>query len=159
MSAALPSRSPTTTFSWAAATRKRGIFQGYEGMPERAALAAMTRGGGDESQRRFDELATRGVDVHGEATFVLGRAPGSVLDAGCGTGRVAIELARHGVEVVGVDADPSMLATARSKAPAIEWHAPALSTLYLGRVFDALLLAGTGPPFTPPRTLRPLAAV
>ena len=32
MRAALPSRSPTTTFNWAAATRKRGIVPGYEGV-------------------------------------------------------------------------------------------------------------------------------
>ena len=62
---------------------------------------------GDEYQARFDSLAARGVDVHGEVAFVLGLdpAPASVLDAGCGTGRVAIELARRGVEVVGVDVD------------------------------------------------------
>ena len=47
---------------------------------------------GDEYQRRFDALATAGKDVHGEAAFVMAMEPGSVLDAGCGTGRVAIEL-------------------------------------------------------------------
>ncbi len=40
-----------------------------------------------------------------------------VLDAGCGTGRVAIELARRGYETVGVDVDPDLLARARDKAP------------------------------------------
>lgn len=50
-------------------------------------------------------MAATGADVHGEATFVRAYAPASVLDAGCGTGRVAIELARHGIEVVGVDVD------------------------------------------------------
>ena len=38
--------------------------------------------------------------------------PTTVLDAWCGTGRVAVELARRGVRVVGVDVDASMLATA-----------------------------------------------
>lgn len=68
---------------------------------------------------RFRRMADRGVDVHGEARLLdelvrrdLGR-PGRVLDAGCGTGRVGIELARRGHDVVGVDLDDSMLAEAR----------------------------------------------
>src|SRR5689334_19172434 len=108
MRVALPSRSPTTVLIWAAATRMRGIAPGYEGSPGRATLDVMTRWDGAEYQKRFDDLASSGVDVHGEATFVMRAAPRSVLDAGCGTGRVAIELARRGVEVVGVDVDPSM---------------------------------------------------
>ena len=48
---------------------------------------------GEAYQRRFDELAASGVHVHGEADFVDRFAPSSVLDAGCGTGRVAAELA------------------------------------------------------------------
>ena len=72
---------------------------------------------GDDYQARFDRLAATGADVHGEATFVRAYEPARVLDAGCGTGRVAIELARHGIEVVGVDVDASMLATARRLAP------------------------------------------
>src|ERR1700732_4830520 len=107
MRAALPSRSPTTTLSWAAAARMRGIGPGYEDQPRRATLGAMTQWHGGDYQRRFDELASSGVDVHGEATFVVRRAPASVLDAGCGTGRVAIELARRGITVVGVDVDRS----------------------------------------------------
>ena len=58
---------------------------------------------GDDYQARFDALAARGVDVHGEVAFLLGLdpVPATVLDAGCGTGRVAIELAERGVAVVG----------------------------------------------------------
>lgn len=41
------------------------------------------------------------------------RAGGPVLELGCGTGRVAIELARAGLDVVGVDFSPRMLETAR----------------------------------------------
>ena len=60
---------------------------------------------------RFRALAARGDDVHGEATFVAGLVdpPARVLDAGCGTGRVAIRLAELGYDVVGVDVDATML--------------------------------------------------
>ncbi len=47
-------------------------------------------------------------------------SPRTALDAGCGTGRVAIELARRGVRVVGVDLDRSMLSLARAKSVADE---------------------------------------
>lgn len=117
----------------------------------------MTWDGGDY-QRRFDELAATGADVHGEATFVRAYDPFSVLDAGCGTGRVGIELARHGIEVVGVDADESMLATARSLAPDIVWQHRDLATLDLGRTFDLVVMAGNVPLFTPPGTQAALVA-
>ena len=84
---------------------------------------------GDDYQAQFDRLAASGQDVHGEATFVRAYSPTSVLDAGCGTGRVAIELARHGIEVVGTDIDDSMLATAQrnSGARSTSWSWPATS--------------------------------
>jgi SAM-dependent methyltransferase len=41
---------------------------------------------------------------------------GPVLDVGCGTGRVALELAAQGHEVVGVDADPDLVATLNRRA-------------------------------------------
>lgn len=69
-------------------------------------------------------------------------APRSVLDAGCGTGRIARELARRGVEMVGVDLDDEMLSTARRKAPELEWHCADLAAIDLGRVFDVVLAAG-----------------
>jgi SAM-dependent methyltransferase len=113
---------------------------------------------GEEYQARFDRLAASGTDVHGEATLVRSFAPSSVLDAGCGTGRVAVELARHGLEVVGVDVDASMLATAQQRAPEIEWVRADLSTLDLGRTFDVVLMAGNVPLFTPPGTEAALVA-
>ena len=60
---------------------------------------------GSEYDRRFEDLAAAGMDMHGEADLVASYAPESVLDAGCGTGRVAIELSRRGHAVVGVDLD------------------------------------------------------
>jgi SAM-dependent methyltransferase len=100
-------------------------------------------------QARFDALAAEGIDVHGEAELVRAFDPSSVLDAGCGTGRVAIELARHGIDVVGVDVDPSMIAEARRRAPELEWVRADLSTLSLGRRFDVVVLAGNVPLFCP----------
>jgi len=99
---------------------------------------------GDDYQARFDALAAQGVDVHGEVAFLLGLEPPprSVLDAGCGTGRVAVELDRRGVEVAGVDVDPAMLATARRLAPQVAWTEADLAVLDLGRRFDVVVLAG-----------------
>ncbi len=105
---------------------------------------------GKAYQARFDALANQGIDVHGEASLVLSFAPFSVLDAGCGTGRVAIELARHGVDVVGVDVDESMIAEAARLAPELPWVRADLASLALGRSFDAVVLAGNVPLFCRP---------
>ena len=113
---------------------------------------------GDDYQRRFDRLASSGVDVHGEATFVRAYDPGSVLDAGCGTGRVAVELAHQGLDVVGADADASMLATARRLGPHVTWVESDLTTLDLRRTFDVVVMAGNVPLFTPPGTEAALVA-
>jgi SAM-dependent methyltransferase len=111
---------------------------------------AVTPFDGPTYQARFDALAEEGVDVHGEAALVRSFDPATVLDAGCGTGRVAIELARHGIEVVGVDVDPSMVAEARRRAPQLTWLRTDLSTLSLGRTFEVVVLAGNVPLFCPP---------
>ena len=113
---------------------------------------------GDRYQRRFDELAAAGQDVHGEASFVAAYDPATVLDAGCGSGRVAIELARRGIEVVGADRDASMLATARQRGPALTWVESDLAELDLGRTFDVVVMAGNVPVFTAPGTHAALVA-
>ena len=77
-----------------------------------------------------------------EADFVEGLGARSVLDAGCGTGRVAVELARRGVDVVGVDVDPGMIARAREVAPGMTWVLGDIATVDLGRTFDVVLMAG-----------------
>ena len=97
---------------------------------------------GDAYDARYDERAAAGENVHGEADFVMRYAPRSVLDAGCGTGRVARELARRGVEVVGVDLDPDMLATARRRSPELQWVQADLASFDLGRTFDVVVAAG-----------------
>ncbi len=113
---------------------------------------------GESYQRRFDTLATSGVAVHGEADFVTGLHPATVLDAGCGTGRVARELALRGIEVVGADTDPSMIATARRLNPDLIWVEADISGLDLDRVFDVVVMAGNVPLFTPPGTQASLVS-
>ncbi|MFI0464222.1 class I SAM-dependent methyltransferase [Saccharopolyspora sp. 5N102] len=129
-------------------------------MPEGRDTATTAPAGwdGEDYQRRFDALAASGADVHGEAGFVRSFSPASVLDAGCGTGRVAIELARHDIEVVGADVDGSMLTTARRLAPEITWVRADLAGLDLGRTFDVVVMAGNVPLFTPPGTQAALVA-
>lgn len=43
-------------------------------------------------------------------------AGGPILDVGSGTGRVALDLAKHGHRVLGVDAEPAFAATLRERA-------------------------------------------
>lgn len=100
--------------------------------------------------------------MHGEATLVASLAPtgGSVLDAGCGTGRVAIELALRGFAVTGVDLDAGMLSAARSKAPGLAWREADLAAgdlasaldLAPGRRFDLVVAAGNVMIFLEPGT-------
>jgi SAM-dependent methyltransferase len=44
--------------------------------------------------------------------------------------------------VVGVDLDPEMLATARRKAPDVDWRLADLASVDLARSFDAVVMAG-----------------
>jgi SAM-dependent methyltransferase len=78
--------------------------------------------------------------------------PAAVLDAGCGTGRIARELARRGVDVIGVDLDDEMLSTARRKAPDLAWHCADLASIDLRRTVDVILLAGNVMIFLTPGT-------
>ena len=113
---------------------------------------------GDEYDARWAALESQGESIHGEADFVAALSPTTVLDAGCGTGRVAVELARRGVTVVGVDRDPTMLGTARRKAPELTWVEQDLSGLDLNGVagapsaFDVVVAAGNVMIFLAPGT-------
>ena len=118
---------------------------------------------GDAYDERWCDLAAAGENVHGEADLVmhlLGKPRGRILDAGCGTGRVAIELSRRGFDVEGTDADTEMLATAKGKAPELAWYRCDLAALG-GAVpgpFDLVLLAGNVMIFLDPGTEQAVLA-
>jgi SAM-dependent methyltransferase len=106
----------------------------------------------DERWRRIEAA---GGNPHGEADLVFSYGVRSVLDAGCGTGRVAIELARRGLDVVGTDLDRDMIAVARAKAPELTWVQADLSELDLPTWFDAVVLAGNVIPYVARDRRRP----
>jgi SAM-dependent methyltransferase len=111
---------------------------------------------GSDYAARFAALAATGKDMHGEATFCanLVPAPARVLDAGCGTGRIAIRLAELGYPVTGVDLDESMLARARTDRPDLEWFQADLAELDLdGQTFQLVIAAGNVIPLLAPGTL------
>ncbi len=95
-----------------------------------------------EYENRWQRLETQGHATHGEADLVASYRPRTVLDAGCGMGRVAIELARRGLDPEGADLDDDLLAVARRLAPHLRWHHVDLATVRLGRRFDVVVMAG-----------------
>ncbi len=105
----------------------------------------------DRYDARWAAMAQAGENPHGEADLVHSLGPGSVLDGGCGTGRVGIELARRGITVVGVDPDPDMIAACRAKAPDLRWVQSGLQDLALPERFDLVVLAGNVIPYAAPQ--------
>jgi SAM-dependent methyltransferase len=98
---------------------------------------------GERYAARLAALAASGRDLHGEARFCAALLqPGArVLDAGCGTGRVASRLAGLGFHCVGVDADASMLAVAR-RTPGVDWIQADLAQWRSAGDFDLVVAAG-----------------
>ena len=105
--------------------------------------------------QRWDAMAARGDSIHGEADFVarlIGDRKVRLLDAGCGTGRLAIEMVKRGHQAVGADLDPDMIDRAATKAPHIDWHVADLSEMSLDNKFDVIVMAGNIPLFCAPNS-------
>lgn len=98
---------------------------------------------------RFRNLAGQGADLAGEARLIDAMVPRAarILDAGCGTGRVGGFLAAAGHDVVGVDLDPELVATAEQDHPGSVWLVDDLAELDLPARgvdvgFDVVVCAG-----------------
>ncbi|MEU4371556.1 class I SAM-dependent methyltransferase [Micromonospora chersina] len=110
---------------------------------------------------RFRQLAAEGADLAGEARLLDTLVPPAarILDAGCGTGRVAAALADRGHTVVGVDADPVLIDAARADHPGPRFLVADLADLDLAaqgeaEPFDAAVVAGNVMAFVAPGTER-----
>jgi SAM-dependent methyltransferase len=107
---------------------------------DRASLvigAAFTRDRGLERERFLFSLCrgSMGYEVSAQYYDLFGEKPdleyykqlaveaGHALEIGVGTGRVALELARAGVEVWGIDNSPAMLEVAKTKIEELPVHA------------------------------------
>lgn len=103
------------------------------------------------SVRFYDNLCRNSPSLRGDIDFYLARlgsTPKRVLELGCGTGRVALSLARHGHSVVGVDLAAPMLQRAQAKlkrlprehADRLRFQRGDLLSLKLSAPFDAVFL-------------------
>jgi SAM-dependent methyltransferase len=91
----------------------------------------VSAGGGDDGRHWFEDIADHVGGAYLRYSFTMGTTqevdflvehldltPGTrVLDVGCGPGRHAHELARRGIEVVGVDVSERFVALAAAHAP------------------------------------------
>jgi SAM-dependent methyltransferase len=91
----------------------------------------------------YDALNPR--DASAELSVELcGAPPRRVLDLGCGTGQLALELAGLGHDVTAVDVAADMLAAARAldRADRVAWIAADARTLALPGRFDVAVMTG-----------------
>jgi trans-aconitate methyltransferase len=62
-----------------------------------------------------------------------------ILDVGCGTGQLTAEAAQRGAEMIGVDASPEMIVTARNNFPQVRFEVADATALTFSNEFDAVM--------------------
>ncbi len=111
-----------------------------------------------EYAQRFVRIAADGADIDGEARLIDAMAsPGSsILDAGCGAGRITHALGLRGHRVIGVDADPLLIDAGREQHPEADLRVLDLVDLApdVGGPFDLVVCTGNVMPFVQPGTER-----
>jgi SAM-dependent methyltransferase len=90
----------------------------------------------------YDEWHEGWSDTEGAVATLFDLAEGGpVLEYGVGTGRLAVPLAERGVEVVGVDISPEMLAKLKEKSSAVTVVEADMTTVSLEREFSLAYIA------------------
>ena len=85
------------------------------------------------------------IDFYRAMAIEVKNRGGTILEVGCGTGRVALRLAEEGVPIVGLDLSPAMLAVARQKSLGlsnVRWVEGDMQAFELGEHFDLILIPG-----------------
>jgi len=85
------------------------------------------------------------IDFYRETAAQARQVGGPILELGCGTGRVAIRIARDGGSVVGLDLSPHMLEVARRKGIGMDnvrWVEGNMRSFELGEPFALVLIPG-----------------
>jgi magnesium-protoporphyrin O-methyltransferase len=112
-------------------------------------IRATVRAGRDDMRRTL--LGWLPLDLH----------CARILDAGCGTGALAVEAARRGASVVAVDLSPTLVGLARERSPhdlgsgSIEFHVGDMLNPGLGR-FDHVVAMDSLIHYRPQDTMRVL---
>jgi magnesium-protoporphyrin O-methyltransferase len=107
-------------------------------------IRATVRAGRDDMRRTL--LSWLPTDLHGVR----------ILDAGCGTGALAIEAARRGAHVVAIDLSPTLVGLARERLPHdlnIDFHVGDMLDPSLGR-FDYVVAMDSLIHYRPRDTVR-----
>jgi magnesium-protoporphyrin O-methyltransferase len=145
-------------------TQRREAIRTYF---DRTAVESWKRFAGDGPVSRIRETVRAGrARMRAE---ILSRFPDDltgwrILDAGCGAGHLAVELARRGADVTGIDLSPELVAFARRDAPAINgggrvsFHAGDMLTRIFGR-FDAVVAMDSIIHYTPAQAREALATL
>jgi SAM-dependent methyltransferase len=85
------------------------------------------------------------INFYQEMAANAKHAGGSILELACGTGRVAIRLARSGASVVGLDLSPHMLEIARRKSMDLDnlrWVKGNMQSFQLDEMFGLIIVTG-----------------
>lgn len=99
--------------------------------------------GAYDARHRGTAVTTTDIPFYVELAMEAAAAEQSVLELGCGTGRVTLPIARAGVRITGLDNSPAMLDVARRKAVDEEnprWTEADMTSFALGERFGLVLI-------------------
>jgi ubiquinone/menaquinone biosynthesis C-methylase UbiE len=105
-----------------------------------------------------DELDGRHLEHGLLATFADRVSTGGVLEVGCGTGRIAHQLHRLGLDVAGIDLSPNMIEVAQREHPNLRFGVGSMEALDAGDSSLAGIVAWYSIIHTPPHQLSTIFA-